>query len=412
MNEYYEITCNDESLGVTIPYDNLVIKSVDKGGVAANQGVRAGDVVCQVDNNPVGNLETLKMLLGALERPFQVTLSRGSSAADKEIERGSDSGKLIPDMGILKAMGVKSSEGSGSSSISNNNSNSSRALSAAQAQERREAMMRAAQQREGAWDKRVKSGSARRVADGSSSSSGGGGAEKPVYDHSEAARRGDGNAETQRMVAAARRAEAQTAQAMGYSPFVPHSSTGFTSTVGVGSRVGAAAKGEGGTSSSSSDSGGLRSTSTNTVFERVSESSARSSGSPMRALESVGRSEEEQQPPQVRRRSKTDQDLAHIPTEQQHAAAAAADLISFEDDRYDALGNENLQAVDAAFEQFFANSSEAGEERVLLAIATVTRMLDNLVRILFHVLPFFLFMMVSLSLLSIYCCLLAFSDMI
>ena len=43
--EYYEITLNDETLGCVIPYDNLVIQSVEKGSPAANQGVAPGDTL-------------------------------------------------------------------------------------------------------------------------------------------------------------------------------------------------------------------------------------------------------------------------------------------------------------------------------------------------------------------------------
>jgi hypothetical protein len=56
--------------------------------------------------------------------------------------------------------------------------------------------------------------------------------DRPTYDHSEAA--SHQNAETARMVAAAKAGENRTANAMGYSPFAASASAGFASTTTMG----------------------------------------------------------------------------------------------------------------------------------------------------------------------------------
>lgn len=205
-SKVYSITLNDESLGCVIPHDDLVIVSVEKGSAAYNQGIVAGDTLKSLDGNPVENLATLKMLLDALERPFELTFSRQAVQ-----EAGSSaSGKLIPDMGIMKA-------------ISSGN-NPPPPLSAEEKDERREAMMKAAAERESSWSRKIKSSSAKRDPDMRKYK----GDDRPVFDHSEAASVGSSNAETQRMVAAAKRGEVAMASSIGYSPYAPHSSTGFT----------------------------------------------------------------------------------------------------------------------------------------------------------------------------------------
>ena len=305
--EYYEITLNDETLGCVIPYDNLVIQSVEKGSPAANQGVAPGDTLSMVDNNPVNDLETLKMLLSALERPFQITIGRtpqaaqtGSGSAKTSWSReqetlSSTSGKLIPDMGIMKAI---AGTGSGSSDSMTGSKASPPALTADEKDQRREAMIKAAKEREGAWNKKVKGSSAkrgqnvdmRRFRDD----------DRPVFDHSEAASLGSSNAETQRVVAAAKRGEHSISQSMGYSPFVSHSSTGFTN--------------------------------------NVPDSSAFSS--------TLAQKEGE------------------------------GDLLSFNNDSFEHLSEDNYTAVDGAFEMLFCSNTD--EESVLTAIHTLSKMLSNL----------------------------------
>ena len=299
MKEFYEITLNDDTLGCVIPYDNLVIKSVDKGSTAGNQGVKAGDVLISIDSNPVNDIQTLKMLLGALERPFQITLARDVGSAPKQSqadvkESSSSSGKLIPDMGILKALNGSTS---GSSATFMGGSKAPPPLSSEEKEQRREAMMKAAAEREGAWSKKVKSTSAkrdpntdmRRYKDD----------DRPVFDHSEAASLGSSNAETQRMVAAAKRGEQQMSQTMGYSPFAAQSSVGFATTTTAAPAPAPATSQDGG-----------------------------------------------------------------------------EDLLTFDDGTYEHLDEDKLAAVDGAFEMLF--SSDAGEDGVLRAIQTVTKLLQNL----------------------------------
>ena len=56
--------------------------------------------------------------------------------------------------------------------------------------------------------------------------------------------------------------------------------------------------------------------------------------------------------------------------------SAQEDLLTFDDGIYEHMNEDNLAAVDGAFEMLF--SSEAGEEGVLKAIQTVTKLLQNL----------------------------------
>lgn len=80
---------------------------------------------------------------------------------------------------------------------------------------RRAAMVRAAQDRGSAWEKRVAQGASRRNGSGSGKDDG-----RKVYDHDVSAR----NPETARGAAAAKQAEQEAVRRMGYNPFKPHMS--------------------------------------------------------------------------------------------------------------------------------------------------------------------------------------------
>lgn len=229
MYEYFDIDCADENvgkLGLTIPYDNMVVRSVDAKGPAEVQGVRKGDVVIALDDNPINSLADFTMLMGALDRPFKITFGR-----PKDPTESSDSGKLIPDMGIMKAI-----NGASTSGTSGKRPTAAPALSDAQKEERREAMEKAAAKREGAWASKVKSSSLKNRDRDTKRGDLQSRDDRPTFDHSEAA--SHQNAETARMVAAAKAGEDRTACAMGYSPFAATSSAGFAASTSLGISTG------------------------------------------------------------------------------------------------------------------------------------------------------------------------------
>lgn len=94
-------------------------------------------------------------------------------------------------------------------------------------------MAAAALQRGKTWDKKVATAKSKR--DDSQTDLRG----RPIYDHSALAELGANNAETQRMVAAAKQLELESVQKLGYDPFKPIMSSSSTTT-GVGALAGIA----------------------------------------------------------------------------------------------------------------------------------------------------------------------------
>ena len=223
----FDVAYSDATLGMTFLNDTFdaqkkidtsvvkdqVVNSVINESESHRNGIQVGDVILSVEGNAVRSFDDFTMLVKALERPLHIRFRRPCLPPTAPLQRSNSTG----------------SNGSGS------------ALSEAELAERREANIRAAENRADAWDRRVKTSSTVRKDKEREKEKRGGGGGAGMNAHKEAAERGNSIAATQAAAKAAKATEAHLAASMGYNPFQPHMSFSSASGCLVTESSGAAA---------------------------------------------------------------------------------------------------------------------------------------------------------------------------
>ena len=162
----FDVVFTDASLGLQIQQQSDLrpaVVVVSSGSPAMREGVAVGDIIVGVEGNIVSSYEDFIAIVGALPRPITVRFKRSlaSSALLPLPPSSSSSQKSTSSTSSQKSTSSNSSSSirAGLASLmqpgSKGSGGSAPALSEEQKESRRDAMMKAAQARGEAWDKRV-----------------------------------------------------------------------------------------------------------------------------------------------------------------------------------------------------------------------------------------------------------------
>ena len=216
--QLYEVAFPEGKLGMVLRRQedgSPVVDEVVPGSSASNLGVQVGDVIVGVEGNIVNSYEAFLEVIGSIERPANVRFQRGYYGEEGSLSRQTSSSSSSSSTTMREKL----------SSMVSGKAPEPPPLSEEEKANRRAAMVRAAQDRGSAWEKRVAQGASKRNGTGSGKDDG-----RRIYDHDVSAR----NPETARGAAAAKQAEEEAVRRMGYNPFKPHMSfSGAGPTVGT-----------------------------------------------------------------------------------------------------------------------------------------------------------------------------------
>jgi hypothetical protein len=203
-NNLYGVTFTEESLGLKISpsltSDNVIrpcISGVIPNTEASRAGIQCGDIVVTMEGNEVHSYDDFVSIVSAIPRPVTLKFFRPQ----------------------LKTTNTTSSSNTIKSIFK---STPTPTISLEEKEARRLAMIKAAKDRESAWDRKISSGRKNKTNFDVNSK------DKPCYDHSVAA--DINNPETAHRVEMAKKAEENTVKSMGYDPFRPHMSFSSGST--------------------------------------------------------------------------------------------------------------------------------------------------------------------------------------
>lgn len=198
-NNIYGVTFTEESLGLKISptqtSDDMIrpsITSVISDTEASRAGIQCGDIIISIEDNEIHSYEDFVSIVSAIPRPVTLKFYRPQ----------------------LKTTNTTTSSNTLKSIFK---SPPNLTISLEEKEARRLAMIKAAQDRESAWDRKISNGRKNKTNNNDINSK-----VKPVYDHSAAAE--INNPETVYRVEMAKKAEEKAVKSMGYDPFKPHMS--------------------------------------------------------------------------------------------------------------------------------------------------------------------------------------------
>lgn len=175
------------------------VDDVVEGGSAEALGILPGDLIVGIEGNIVESYESFIEVVGAFGRPVTVRFSRASNGGQSRAAAPSSS-----------SSSSSSSSRFGLGFTQKSAPPATAPLTEEEKDSRRAAMVKAAQDRGSAWDKRVAAASSKKKMSGKDDG-------RPVFDHDTSQK----SSETARIVAAAKQSEQKAVREMGYNPFKP-----------------------------------------------------------------------------------------------------------------------------------------------------------------------------------------------
>jgi len=197
----FEVSFPEQQLGMVLRSRQDSKPEVDevvKGGSAEALGVLAGDLIVGIEGNIVESYEGFIEVVGVLGRPVTVRFSRPSNGATAYSSSSSSTSSSSSSSRFGLGFTQKSAPPPPAP------------LTEEEKDSRRAAMVKAAQDRGSAWDKRVAAASSKKKMNAKNDG-------RPVFDHDTSQK----SLETARIVAAAKQSEQKAVEQMGYNPFKP-----------------------------------------------------------------------------------------------------------------------------------------------------------------------------------------------